>query len=105
MPAPTTTTSVPGEPRTRDRIPGRNCNCPSRRSLTGPRFCSFAKAIVQACRYLAVALDETREPRRRIGPPLDPRGEHFGAAADSPAWRGTQDREPLAPAVPRPAAC
>ena len=32
MPAPTTTTSVPGEPRTRDRLPDGNGNCPSRRS-------------------------------------------------------------------------
>jgi len=35
MPAPTTTTSVPGEPRTRDRIPDGNGNCPSRRSVYG----------------------------------------------------------------------
>jgi len=37
MPAPTTTTSVPGEPRTRDRIPAGNGNCPSRRSPNGTR--------------------------------------------------------------------
>jgi hypothetical protein len=35
MPAPTTTTSVPGEPRTRDRIPDGNGNCPSRRAPPG----------------------------------------------------------------------
>ena len=35
MPAPTTTTSVTGEPRTRDSVPGAEGSCPGRRSPTG----------------------------------------------------------------------
>src|SRR4051812_12467548 len=43
MPAPTTTTSVPGEPRTRDRIPDGN-NCPSGRSPYGTPVLLMRKA-------------------------------------------------------------
>ena len=35
MPAPTTTTSVTGEPRTRDSVPGAEGSCPGRRSAYG----------------------------------------------------------------------
>ena len=37
MPAPTTTTSVTGEPRTRDSVPDAEGSCPGRRWLSGTR--------------------------------------------------------------------
>ena len=63
MPAPTTTTSVTGAPRTRDSVPDGEASCPGRRWLAGTR----ASALPRKRRFRRLAYKLRASERRRAG--------------------------------------